>query len=247
MEVKFLKIYICEDNKEQRERFYKIIKDIIVIKNYDMEIGLVSSSPQELLKKIEEDKSIGIYFLDVDLKNEINGIKLAEKIREFDKNGFIIFITTHSEMSYLTFLYKVEALDYILKDNYNNINERIGQCLDIINNKYTVNPENEKGYSIKVDDRIINVNIDDILFFETSPSIHRVILHCKNMQVEFYEKMKNIEKEFESEGFCRCHTSFIVNIKNIKEIDKKNRVIVMKNGETCLVSIRGLKKILEYC
>ena len=51
----------------------------------------------------------GIYFLDVDLKSDINGIKLGSKIREKDTRGFIIFTTTHLEMSYFAFKYKVEA------------------------------------------------------------------------------------------------------------------------------------------
>ena len=34
-------------------------------------------------------------------------------------------LRTHAEMSYLTFLYKVEAMDYIIKDNYKNISKRM--------------------------------------------------------------------------------------------------------------------------
>lgn len=238
-----LKIFICEDNHEQRSRFESIIKNIILIEDYDMELVLATHCPQELLLKVEEEKSPGIYFLDVDLKNDINGIQLAEKIRVLDTEGFIIFVTTHSEMSYLTFIYKVEAMDYIIKDNYNNIRERITQCIKSANEKYLLKSKVNKIYSIHIDDRVINVAYSDILFFETSPSIHKVILHCENMQLEFYGKMKTIEEELLNSGFCRCHTSYIINTNNIKEIDKKNRFITMKNGEKCLISTRGLKKL----
>lgn len=47
----------------------------------------------------------------------MNGFELAQEIRKFDPRGFIIFITTHAELSYMTFTYKVEALDYIIKDD----------------------------------------------------------------------------------------------------------------------------------
>lgn len=238
-----LKIFICEDNNEQRKRFKSIIENIILMEDYDMELVLSTHSPQDLLLKVKEEKGTGVYFLDVDLKSDINGIQLAEKIRELDGEGFIIFVTTHSEMSYLTFIYKVEAMDYIIKDNHANIRTRITQCIKSANEKYLLKSKINKIYSINIGDRVINVAYSDILFFETSSSIHKIILHCENTQLEFYGKMKNIEEELLNSGFCRCHTSYIINLNNIKEIDKKNRVIIMKNGEKCLISTRGLKKL----
>ena len=70
-----------------------------------------------LLEKIKETGEVGIYFLDIDLKTDMTGLTLAQEIRKYDPRGFIIFITTHSEMSYMTFIYKLEALDFILKDD----------------------------------------------------------------------------------------------------------------------------------
>jgi len=132
-----LKIFICEDNKVQREKFENIIENIIIIENYDMDLQLSTEDPFEIINYLKSNNTSGLYFLDVDLHSDINGIQLAEKIREYDPRGFIVFITTHAEMSYLTFLYKVEAMDYIIKDNYNNIQQRISECkkMPIINIK----------------------------------------------------------------------------------------------------------------
>lgn len=73
-----------------------------MIENLDMETGLITEDPYEFIEYIKENTASGIYFLDVDLKSDINGIQLAEQIREYDPRGFIVFITTHAEMSYLT-------------------------------------------------------------------------------------------------------------------------------------------------
>ena len=109
-----IKIYICEDIEEQRNRIRSLVKDIILEEKLDMTIEIASPNPMEILNKAKEnDKDISLYFFDVDLNSNINGIDLASKIREFDQRGFIVFITTHGEMSYLTFTYKVEAMDYI--------------------------------------------------------------------------------------------------------------------------------------
>lgn len=240
-----LKIFICEDNKPQKEKFRDIINNIILIENYDMSIELVTENPYEVLDNIKTRTVSGLYFLDVDLNSDINGIQLAEQIRKYDPRGFIVFITTHAEMSYLTFIYKVEAMNYIIKDNFKNIAERIGDCMRDAHSKYkTKSAELQRVFSIKVNDKIINVDFNDIIFFETSSTIHKVILNCTNRQVEFYSNMKDIEAVLD-ERFCRCHTSFIINRDKVKEIDKKNRIVYMVTGDECIASMRGIRKLLQ--
>ena len=41
---------------------------------------------------------------------------LGDMIRQRDPLCSIIFVTTHAEMTYLTFMYKI-ALDFIIKDH----------------------------------------------------------------------------------------------------------------------------------
>lgn len=240
-----INIFVCEDNKEQREKFTKAIEDIIMIENFDMKMTLSTKSPNDILDYLRNNEVSGLYFLDVDLKADINGIKLAELIREYDPRGFIVFVTTHAEMSYLTFIYKVEAMDYIIKDNYNNVKERIHQCIINANKKYSSKATDlQKNFTIKVEDRIINIEYNKILFFETSTTIHKVVLHATDRQIEFYAKMKEIE-DILDERFYRCHRSFLVNKDLIEEIDMSNRIIKMVNGEECLVSTRLVKKLLK--
>lgn len=239
-----IKVFVCEDNKEQREKFTKAIEDIIMIENFDIEIALTTENPYNILDYLKTNDVSGLYFLDVDLKTDINGIKLAELIREYDPRGFIVFVTTHAEMSYLTFMYKVEAMDYIIKDNYNNVKERIHQCILNANKKYSSKTtELQKNFTIKAQDKIINIEYNKILFFETSTTIHKVILHAIDRQVEFYAKMKDVEDKLDKR-FYRCHRSFLVNIDHINEIDMANRVIKMVNGEECLASTRLMKNLL---
>lgn len=240
-----LSIMICEDDTEQRTRITKYIEDSIMIENLDMEIVLSTEIPEETIEYLKKNKISGLYFLDVDLNSNINGIKLAEMIREYDPRGFIVFVTTHAEMSYLTFMYKVEAMDYIIKDNHETAKERIHQCILNAHKKYSSKvTEMQKNFTIKVEDKIINIEYSKILFFETSNIIHKVLLHAVDRQIEFYAKMKDIESKLD-ERFYRCHRSFLVNKDNIKEIDKNDRVVHMINGQECLVATRLLKGLLK--
>lgn len=235
-----LKVYICEDNKLYREEIDKIINNIILIENYDMKIIRSTSDPYKILEDIKKQSSSSIYFLDIHLNNDINGIELASKIREIDPKGFIVFITTDEEMSFLTFKYKVEALDYIVKEEYIKLANRIYECIEEALKRYRANTDDKAIFVTKSKDKIINIEYSEILFFETSEAIHKIRVHSINRQSEFYAKMKELECQLGKE-FIRCHNSYIVNRNNIKEIDIKNRVAIMKNGEQCLISDKGMR------
>lgn len=238
-----LKVFICEDNYMQKESIENIIKNTIAKEELDIEIALSTSMPNKILDYISINQEEGIYFLDIDLNSDINGIQLAEQIRQYDPRGFIVFVTTHAEMSYLTFIYKVEAMDYIIKDDYFNMEERIAQCILNANKKYTTKKNNtRKIFTIKVEDRIINIDFDDIIYFQTSEVTHKLILHTESRQIEFFARIKEVEKQLDNR-FCRCHRSYIINKDYVKEIDTKKRIVYMINGIKCLASVRLIKKL----
>ena len=238
-----LNIFVCEDNAAQRRTVVQIIQNTVLIEELDMQLVLDAGDPYVLLEKVKASQSTGIYFLDIDLNSNMNGMKLAQQIRLYDPRGFIIFITAHSELSYMTFQYRVEAMDFVLKDNPAEAKVKIRECLLNAMERYTLQTnKTHKVYTIEIGGRKINVDYDDIFFFETSSNIHKVILHAKDRQIEFSISMKKLACTL-GDSFVRCHRSFLVNKNNIKEVDAKNRIIYFTNGETCLMSTRMMKKL----
>lgn len=238
-----LNIFVCEDNTEQRKSIVRTIENTVLIEELDMRFVLDTANPHELLESVKISAHTGIYFLDIDLQCDMNGMKLAQQIRLFDPRGFIIFITSHSELSYMTFQYRVEAMDFVLKDNPTEAKVKIRECLFNALERYTCQANKiQKTYMIDVGDRKISVDYNDIFFFETSENIHKIILHAKERQIEFSGTMKDLENVLD-ESFVRCHRSFLVNRKNIQEVDTKNRILYFKNGETCLISTRMMKRL----
>ena len=239
-----LSVFLCEDDPCQRSQLEKYIKDYIMIEELDAQLVLSTDNPYDILHYLIFHTNIkGVYFLDVDLKSDITGIGLASKIREIDAMGKIVFVTTHSELTYLTFLYKVEAMDYIIKDTPGNICQRIQDCLHIANKRYLNDRNTEKKlFKVKVGSQIRGIEHSEIMFFESGLVPHKVILHTFNSQIEFYHtihELANIGQEF-----YRCHKSFVVNKTNIKNVDKVGKIIEMVNGEFCLASSRSIKGLL---
>ena len=238
-----LDIFVCEDNAAQRRTVVNIIQNTVLIEELDMQLTLDTGDPYTLLEKVKTSLNTGIYFLDIDLNSNMNGMKLAQQIRLYDPRGFIIFITAHSELSYMTFQYRVEAMDFVLKDNPAEAKVKLRECLLNAMERHTLQTnKTHKVYTLEIGGRKISVDYEDILFFETSSNIHKVILHAKDRQIEFPGTIKELASAL-SGDFVRCHQSFLINKKNIKEIDAKSRIIHFINGETCLMSTRMMKAL----
>lgn len=238
-----LSIIICEDDWKQRQLLEQYVKNYIMMENLDMELVFSTGNPTEVLEYVKsKPKFIGLYFFDVDLQHEMSGLTLAAEIRKYDDLGKIVFVTTHGELSYLTFTYKVEAMDYIIKDSQETIQARVCECIRIAHERSQIDRSGKKNFfKFKTGDSVRSIDVNDVIFFESSISSHKVIMHLENGEEEFYGALKDIEDQYEE--FYRCHKSFLINKNHISEIQKKERIVEMSNGETCLVSVRAMKNL----
>ena len=206
-----LDIYICEDSPEQLAFAKTTISDYCIMRNLDAAVVLASSNPTEIIAHYKSTQNPSLFFLDIDLKSDINGIELASHIREESskKKTFIVFLTTHTEMTLLTFQYKVEALDFIPKDNHENIKRRIGECIDIAISRHIDTTDSKgKTLQISVDDKIIILDSDEIISIETTHIRHKLRLYTHTRTLEFNAELKHIETQLDSR-FIRCHKSYI--------------------------------------
>lgn len=238
-----LNIYVCEDREDQRKRFAAIIESYYTSNYLDATLKLSTDSPYELIKNIDTENP-GLYFLDIDLKTDINGLQLAKEIKNAENRSVIVFLTAHSEMMLLTFQYKVEALDFIVKDNYKNIGERIGDCISVAYKRHLEQKPDTRVFRIAMKDTVKILEFNDIIYFETTSLKHKLRVHTDTRMLEFYSELKKVENDLDSR-FMRCHKSYIINQHKIKEIDKKNSLIIMVNGDCCPCS-RTAKKYLIY-
>lgn len=236
-----LEIFICEDDLVQLKKLEDYVSNYIIMEDLDMKISLSTNKPDEIIDYLEENPTVGLYFLDVDLSFDYNGIALGTKIREHDINGFIVFVTSHPELTYLSFIHKVAALDYIIKTEFEQMKEKIKACIDTAYSRYTHTSTVDRRFEVKMHGKSEFVDFDDILFFETDVNERKIILYTKNRRIKFNGKLNEIEKSHHE--LWRCHRSFIVNRKNIESIDRVAGVVYMIGGDSCDISKQELQKL----
>lgn len=237
-------IIICEDNLAQLQQIKTIIDNYILFHDEEFDIKIATQSPDEVIKYLKKFEVInGIYFLDIDLEDKLNGIDLAKIIRSLDVQAKIIFITTHDEMAPVTFKEKVEALDFIIKDQETvKIREDIYSALEESQKRIdTINEVQKKNFCFSIGTQTYNLEISDVILIETSIIPHRLDLYTKNGKYEFYGHLIDLELIYPS--FFRISRSCLINPSNIREIDYLKRLIIFEDNLERVFSLGKTKKL----
>ncbi len=236
-------IYLCEDDNRQLTRWKNTVEKYLLMNSTDSQLYCAASSPEELLSVRKKSSVIGLYFLDIDLQSDKNGLELAQEIRKYDPRGYIVFVTTHSEMAVLTFRYKVEAMDFIVKDEIKTLPDQICACIKNAEDNYKtqLNTSNRL-LSVKVDKSSLILNQDDIVAITTSEDSHKIVIHTKNGIRQMAGSLKELNAIL-NPTFFQCSRSVIVNMKHVLKYTKEEALLTMDNKETYNVSIRMMGKL----
>lgn len=239
-----MNIFILEDDLVQQQSLKQMIQELCKEENIEYNHLIVTAKPSVILENLSLPSSHNLYFLDMEInEHEETGLEVAETIRKTDPYGTIAFITTHSEMIPLTFSYKVSALDFIEKDQAElAIRGSVRSCLALAAKRVQHSVSND-AFILKNKYTNLQLPYTEIYYFETTGISHKLRLVTEKKVIEFYGELKEIEEM--DDRLIRCHRAFVININNVTSIDRTNKTISFPNGDTCFVSRRLIKAVLE--
>lgn len=233
-----LPIYLCEDNLEQRRFLERLISDYLLFHDMDMKIVLSTENPFAVLEAKNTSSELSVYFLDINLKSDIDGITLATRIRQKDPWGFIIFITTHNELMPLTFQNRISAMDFIVKESPESIREKIYKCLDEIWIRYKQNDPTIHNYFVYKDGKMhYTIHFSDIYYIKSGKEHHKIIIGKNSEALQISGSLKDTLKQLPSD-FAFCNRNTIVNKNHIISFDKQHSELLLDNRSKCHVSSR---------
>ena len=234
-------IVICEDTPKQRERFTQVVSNYIMIEDLEIELALSTDNPQAVLDYLErQPKGETLYFLDIDLGCDLTGMDLARIIRGEDDLSKIAFITTLSQSLPLTYKYRLEALDFIIKDDFDAIDGQIRQCIDTAFERSQLNSDKKQKFVVQLGARTKSLNTEDIYYFQAAEG-HKIILVGDDEYVEYYDSLNNIEAA--NPYFLRVHRSYIANMENVVSFDRTQMELHFPNEMSIPVGRTKLKDL----
>lgn len=215
-------ISICDDELTWCNLLTELVSQWAKQRNTPIQIEYFKSAEEFLFH--EADKIAHIVLLDIEMK-EMNGIELAKKIRQKNKEIQIIFITGY--IDYIQDGYEVEALHYLLKPV---TEEKLYHVLDRAVERITFL---EKSLLFVLHGEMVRIPLHEIRYLEVRKNY--VTIHAQE-DYEIKQTLYELEKNLD-DGFCRTGRSFIVNLHYIKKITKKD--VILEDGTEIPLS-RGL-------
>ena len=220
-----LQIVICDDDKEGQANLTSILD------NSDIPLTYTLFNSGEDLLKTYKVHDYDLILMDIYMDG-ITGIETVKKIREIDQDVFVAFITSSPDCALQSLDFDI--INYITKP----INvEKIFKCLESVKTqKY-----NAPKLCIKINGKVVSVPFRDVMYIEQKA--HRIFVFCDgSASLHAIYKLDKLEQQLNQIDFFRCHTSFLVNLRWVKRIDKERMAFVMKNGSLAYIRRNDIGK-----
>lgn len=209
-----IKVAVCDDEIHIRGKLISIIKEYFDEIKRAVWVADFKTGDGLLKAKIRFD----IIFLDIEMPN-MNGIETAKKLRNWDVNSKIIYVTNYDK--YKSCAYKVHAFDYICKP----VREKViyGVLSEAV--RYLDHASERQRYAFKTEEGIVTLELDDIYYFEYLS--RKVIINSSKGKYIATYSLKELYEKFSKHNFESPHKSFIINMLHIKCIKGFN--VYMEN------------------
>ena len=209
-------ICYCEDESAQAKAFAIKIDQWAKNKNIEVHADLFESAEEYLFKA--EQNYYDVIFLDISMRGQ-NGMELARKIREKEKDVILVFVT--SDASYVFDGYEVGAYRYLMKP----VDEKkLWEILDYARTQKEVEEENYN--LVKKDSQSVRINLKDIIYIEAEKHYVNLCMENKesiNIKTAFTELLQETQEK--SDTILLTHRSYAVNIEKVVRIGRTECVL----------------------
>lgn len=223
-----LKIAVCEDNEQD----ISCLLACIAASAIPVECEAFSSG--EALLAAHQTGRYDLIFLDIYM-NGLLGIDAAAKIRETDTAVTLVFTTTSTEHTLAS--YRLNAPKYIEKPV---TLEEVAEVLGMAQEKR----KTAAYIQLLTGGEYRDIPVDSILYFEQQNRAAIVKTLSGTLRTSQTVKFKHIEPLL-PKYFLRCHQSYIVNLKHVKNLDWEQKTFTMHNGDKVYIRHQTMKQAAE--
>ncbi len=194
------------------------------------------SCGDELLKN--DPNSYEILILDINMPGN-NGLRVAKKIREFNKTAIIIFCTHYEQ--YAINGYEVNALGYILKPIDETLfNRSLDRMLQVLKTSQTRRIKVKTLHGVEV------IPVSDIIYLEIQiHNLYYYVLNPENKPSEYRTRgsMQEMVDSLGDLGFARCSACYLINLRHVLSV--VNGEVKLSGGITLPISRKFLRSFNE--
>lgn len=227
-----LNFIICDDNLNILNKLSSMLDSIFIKHGFDAHVAFKSDNANNILTFVNSNKT-DVLILDIHLKSDISGLDLAKKVREKNKDCYIIFTTGHLE--YAIMAYKLKTFDYLPKpitsERLEDTIVRLFEDIHGLPKKY-----------INIDNKNTLVDEDEIEYIKRDGM--KIVFHTQLKDYEIYSSFNKIQEKLPN-NFIRCHKSYIANVNKITNVEPVTNTLYFENNSNCDIGPKYKTTIME--
>ena len=240
-----LKIIVCDDDSFTLSMISDILTDLIPALPMEVEIACLASSIREVLVYVNSNPDTYLFFLDLDMGNgQLNGIDLAQQLREKAIPAKIVFVTSHIEKCMAILKSGVEPFDFIEKKfNAAMMTAEFKRCLIKCMNLEIGSVEvasNTVELQVGIEE-YVSIPIERIAYVETlKGQAHNICYHTVvGSQITVRDSLSHA-LELLGDDFALSHRSVAVNRRCV--VGMSDGQLKLSNGErvSCAISRKNI-------
>lgn len=199
-----LKIAILDDEEVFRQNAVSALKRFSDEQHVHLEWNIFSD-PILFLDKYKP--GFDLLLIDIQMPH-IDGMHVAEKIRETDAHIQIVFITVMASMA--VHGYAVDAVDFIVKPI------RYGSFESMMKKVLRRQMPQDESVIVKTPEGLTRISTNDILYMEVRD--HRVLYHLPDRTIETWSSLRAERSKLPEVPFAQCSNEIIVHLKYVKNV-----------------------------
>lgn len=214
---------VIDDIKKYVDLICEIITKTMMRNKFMYKTHVFNEYDDKFNKIMMSDIPSKIYIMDIETK-ESSGIDIARKIRKFDIDSIIIFVTVHNEAGMVLLQDDLMFLSFLSKfdDFEKKLSNSIVKALDFIH----------RSVSIRFIDRgtIYSIPVSDILYVTKESKSRKSIIKTSCGEYSINLTLREII-DLCGDSLVQTHRCCFVNMNRVRVIDKRRCIIEFDNGE----------------
>ena len=208
-----LKIAVCEDETEQRNRLLKLLDESSIKNTYS-----VFENGEELLK-VFEPGGYDLLLMDIYMDSGLTGVEVIRLIRKKDKDIPVAFVTASKDHALES--YRLSAITYIEKPySKESIEDTLRLAL--------LKKQDVPSLLVQKNGSLQRIPFADIIYIEQQ--VHKLFICINNdKDIYIYGKLSELKEQLPEKQFFIPHKSFAANLSFVRYIDNELKCFAMGN------------------
>lgn len=211
-----LSVAVCDDLDEERLQLCRMLQSYAVRNGIELRLEPLESG--QALASVARKGRWDLVLMDIYMPG-MSGIEAARRLREVDRECLLIFATTSDEHGIVS--YELHASDYLVKPiSQAALDAAMDWCLREHRDRF-------RTIWVRSEWENIEIPLRDIRYIEIKR--HTAYICTGDRIIKTPRGMNALEEEIDCADFLRCHRSFLVNMRRIRRMEKRD--FVMDNGD----------------